>query len=491
MARHSRRLVVVNPMEHPMDSPTEKVPLPGRMLLLGFGALGQGVLPLLFRHLDLRPTQVVACAPDPSGRALAVEYGIGFEVAALTRDNYGDFLSARLAPGDFLVNLSVDVSSVALIAFCQQHGVLYIDTCIEPWADAYVDAARSVAERSNYALREAALALNANSGQRRGPTAVLTHGANPGLVSHLVKQALMDIARDHELKVAPPESRGDWAALARRLGIQAIHIAERDTQQAEPRRVAGEFVNTWSVDGFAGEGRQPSELGWGSHERHFPADAHRHTGGCGAAIYLERPGFATQLRSWTPSHGAMHAFLVTHGESISIADYLTIGPPESPQYRPTVCYAYHPCDDALLSIQELAGRNWVMPTRKRVVKDEIVSGFDELGVLLMGHGSGAYWYGSRLGIDEVRRLCPHNSATTLQVAVSVVAAIAWALRNPAQGIVDPEALPYDFVLAFARPYLGEMLGVYSQWTPLQGRGLLFPEDTDTRDSWQFKNFRVA
>ncbi len=40
-------------------------------------------------------------------------------VQPLTRDNYRDVLAPLLRAGDFLLNLSVDVSSVALIAFCQ------------------------------------------------------------------------------------------------------------------------------------------------------------------------------------------------------------------------------------------------------------------------------------------------------------------------------------------------------------------------------------
>jgi homospermidine synthase len=39
-----------------------------------------------------------------------------------------------------------------------------------------------LSERSNYKLREEALSLRQKLGQ--GPIAVLSHGANPGLVSH-------------------------------------------------------------------------------------------------------------------------------------------------------------------------------------------------------------------------------------------------------------------------------------------------------------------
>ncbi len=238
-------------------------------------------------------------------------------------------------------------------------------------------------------------------------------------------------------------------------------------------------------------GRQPAELGWGSHERHWPEDAARHSAGSQAAIYLNRPGAATRVGSWTPLAGPQHAFLITHAESISIADYFTLGDGEHPEYRPTVHYAYHPCDDAVLSLHELAARNWHLQPRERVLKDEIGSGIDELGVLLMGHARGAYWYGSLLSIAQARALCPHNSATSLQVTAAAMAGVVWAMQNPARGVIEPDQMPFEEILALCRPYLGDVLGVYTDWTPLAGRGWLFEEDLDRDDPWQFKNFRVS
>jgi homospermidine synthase len=57
-----------------------------------------------------------------------------------------------------------------------------------------------------------------------------------------------------------------------------IHIAERDTQVSDRPKLPGEFVNTWSVDGFYEEGVAPAEKGWGTHERALPALAHTHEG---------------------------------------------------------------------------------------------------------------------------------------------------------------------------------------------------------------------
>ncbi len=459
----------------------------GRIVMVGFSSIGQGTLPLLLRHIEMKPEQIVIVTGDEIGRRVAAEYGVAFHATPLTPANYRTLLEPRLGQGDILINCSVDVSSIALIGLCQARGALYIDTCIEPWAGGYTDPSAPPDARTNYAMREAALAL-----KRPGrPTAVITHGANPGMISHLLKEALLNIARDTGRPADVPRERAGWAQLAHELNIRTIHIAERDTQVAEPRKAPGEFLNTWSVEGFVGEGCQPSELGWGSHERHFPADARRHAAGCKSAIYLARPGASTRVRTWTPLAGPIQGFLITHSESISLADYLSIGEGDAPAYRPTVHYAYHPSDDTVQSVHELAGRNWVLQASQRLVKDEIVAGLDELGVLLMGHEKGAYWYGSRLSIEEARRLAPHNSATSLQVTAPVVAGVIWALKNPDRGVIEPEEMDHAGIMDFIRPYLGTVVGEYTDWTPLRGRGRLFEEDLDHDDPWQFKNFRIV
>ena len=462
----------------------------GRMLIVGFGSIGQGVLPLLFRHVDIKPEQIEIVTAEEKGIEEARKYGVTFTIDPLSRTNYRQIVSQRLKKGDFLLNLSVDVASVVLIELCQEIGALYLDTVIEPWAGGYTDPNLSPSQRSNYAQREEAMALKRK--YAGGPTAVITHGANPGLVSHFVKQALLNIAEAVGKPVATPKDKAGWSTLAADLGMKVVHIAERDTQVAATPKRPGEFVNTWSIDGFVSEGSQPAELGWGSHERHFPADGRRHDFGGDSAIYLMRPGASTRVRTWTPLEGPFHGFLITHGESISISDYYTVKDASGAvTFRPTVHYAYHPCDDAVLSVHELGGKNWIQQSEQRLIVDEITDGIDELGVLLMGHGKGAYWFGSVLSIHEARRLVPYNNATSLQVCVAVLAGVIWAMENPDRWIVEPDEMDHDRILEISVPYLGDMVGKFSDWTPLQDRERLFPEDVDRDDPWQFKNFRVV
>ncbi len=338
-------------------------------------------------------------------------------------------------------------------------------------------------------MREEALALR-NSGQHQ-PTAVLTHGANPGLVSHFVKQALVNIAADLKLDTGSLATREDWAALAQKLDVRVIHVAERDTQVSSIPKEPNEFVNTWSVDGFVSEGSQPAELGWGSHERNFPRDGKRFE------FRRRRRDLPDAAR-----RGHARAQLGAAGRPVPrLPDHARRGdldrrlphrahdPAEI--YRPSVHYAYHPSDNAVLSVHEFAGRNYLMQDRKRIMMDDITTGIDELGVLLAGHKKNAYWYGSQLSIEAARKLAPHNSATTLQVTVAVLAGMVWAMENPNRGVVEPDEMDYRRCLEICLPYLGPVVGQYTDWTPLSDRERLFPEDLDKSDPWQFKNVRVS
>jgi len=471
-----------------MASEQPYIDFPGRLVFVGFGSIGQGVLPLVLRHIGVVPERITIVTADGAGAAEAARYGIKVVQEPLTRENYRRVLAPLLGRGDFMLNVSVDVSSIALIKYCWEKGAMYLDTCIEPWPGGYTDPSLPAARRTNYALREEALGLR--PGNARAPTAVLTHGANPGLVSHLVKQALLNVAADTGIDAGPARTRADWGDLARRLGIKVVHIAERDTQVSRLPKVPGEFVNTWSVEGFVSEGSQPAELGWGTHERNFPRDGKRHDGGSQCAIYLMQPGAATRVRTWTPLAGHFHGFCITHGESISMADYFSVRDGSQVVYRPTVHYAYHPCDAAVLSVHELAGRNFILQERKRILMDDIEQGTDELGVLLAGHKRNAYWYGSQLTIEQARALVPYNSATSLQVTIACLAGMVWAMENPNCGVVEPDEMDYRRILEICMPYLGKVVGEYTDWTPLSDRERLFPEDIDKSDPWQFKNVRV-
>ncbi|MCS6947429.1 MAG: saccharopine dehydrogenase NADP-binding domain-containing protein, partial [Steroidobacteraceae bacterium] len=95
---------------------------PGRLLFIGFGSIGQGALPLVLRHIGIPRERITIVTADERGKAAADEYGIKFIVERLTRENFRRVLDPLIGRGDFVMNVSVDVSSVALIKLCWEKG---------------------------------------------------------------------------------------------------------------------------------------------------------------------------------------------------------------------------------------------------------------------------------------------------------------------------------------------------------------------------------
>jgi homospermidine synthase len=337
-----------------------------------------------------------------------------------------------------------------------------------------------------------------------GATAVLEHGANPGLISHFTKKGLIDIGNrliaDKKVKGKDAEtirqliSDQTFNELSRKLGVKVIHCSERDTQiSAKPKEV-DEFVNTWSVEGFREEGTTTAEMGWGTHEKELPPLAYEHKDGPKNQICLARMGMNTWVTSWVPNY-KVRGMVVRHGEAFTISDKLTVWKNGKAVYRPTVHYAYCPCDAATVSLEELRGDDYKLQPKFRIMTDEIIKGEDTLGALIMGHPYNSWWTGTKLDIHESRELVPHQNATTMQVAISVVAATMWMIENPDRGVLVPDDLPHEYILKISKPYLGKMLSIPSDWTPLKHYTNAFHGHNnpavDRKDPWQFKNFLIT
>jgi homospermidine synthase len=503
-----------------MTHTTKLAPFTGRILMLGCGSVGQCTLPLILRHIDMPADRITVVDFEDVRSKIdeSVRAGVALKRQRLTEENYQTMLPELVGPGDVIVDLSWNVETLDMLRWCGEHDVRFINTSVEEW-DPYSDIEnKSPYERSLYSRQMRIRLLKAELASEGRPraTAIIDHGANPGLVNHFTKRALLEIAGQmvergipaatgvttsaFEKLVADAEAftDGAFSRLSCATGTKVIHISERDTQFSNVPKAVDEFVNTWSIDGLYEVGTAPAEMGWGTHERRLPRNAHTPIGGPGNQIFLAQPGVRTFVHSWVPSSGPIIGMVVRHAESFTISDHLTVWE-ESIEghratYRPTVHYAYMPCDNALLSLHELMMRNYQLQPKLRIMSDEITGGIDELGVLLMGHGLNAYWTGSQLDIHETRRLVPGQNATTLQVAASVIGGLVWMIRNPAKGILVPDELPYKEILDVAGAYLGPCPSVQTDWTPLKSRSRLFskwgtpavPDD----DLWQFASFAV-
>lgn len=468
-----------------------------RVLVLGAGSVSQCVLPLLIEHLvDAKQITIADMRDNRSRVADAITAGATYVQDQLTRENMDQFLSKYLSAGDFLLDLAWNIDANEIIEWAHDHGVIYLNTSIEEWDPYSAGSTRNPTERTLY-WRHMKLRKLTDTWGGKGPTAIVEHGANPGLVSHLTKKALFDIAtraiKDGKAAAGVSEALAaeNFPVLAQKLGVKVIHIAERDTQIADKPKLLNEFVNTWSVEGFYEEGIAPAELGWGTHEKTLPVNAYEHPTGPKNQICIAQPGATTWVRSWVPKMETT-GMVIRHGEAFTISDHLTVWDGDKAVYRPTVHYAYCPADAAIASMRELEMRQWNLTENQRIMNEEIIDGDDRLGVLLMGHAYKSWWTGSLLNIHDSRRLVPKQSATTVQVASAVYAAVAWAMANPNAGYRVPDDLPWREVLAFAEKYWGGFYSEAADWDPLMHRNDLFKgwnnRKYDESDPWQFSNF---
>jgi homospermidine synthase len=468
----------------------KKVSFHGRILVLGAGGVSRCTLPLVLKHLDMPAENITVMdmMDAREGIADSMKQGVKFVQEKIEKDSMGKQLSAHVGKGDMIIDLAWNIGATDILQWCHDNDVLYINTSVELW-DPYTDAHKKDAIDRTLYPRHMAIREMTSKWNKKGATAILEHGANPGLVSHFTKMALTDIATEF-LRDKPDDPRRTeieqalathtFNRLSQLLGVKVIHISEIDTQVSSIPHDPNVFANTWSVEGFREEGIAPSEMGWGTHEKTLPVDGKEHVDGPKNQICLERFGIDTYVRSRVPSR-EITGMVVRHGESFTMSDYLTVWDKDKAIYRPTVHYAYCPSIEAWESLSDMKAANYTLQDSWRIMGDDITSGEDELGVLLMGHDYESWWTGTVLSIEETRALVPHQNATTLQVAASVIAAVTWMICHPEEGVLVPDQLPHEEIMAVASPYLGKIPSMKLNWTPT-GK----PATGD--DTWQFGNF---
>ncbi len=474
-----------------------------KVLFVGYGAVAECTLPILFRHIKVPAKNVTIMDFENRTEKLKpwTKKGVRFVRDRVTEANMGQLLKKYVGQGDILIDLAWNIDALEILQWCRDNGVMYINTSTELW-DPYKTGSHPT-EKTLY-WRHMNLRRMLKKWKTKGATAVIEHGANPGLISHFVKQGLLDIGKkliaDKKVKgaaakkIAKLSEAGSFNELAQALGVKVIHCSERDTQITDKPKQVDEFVNTWSIEGFREEGTTTSELGWGTHEKTLPKYAYQHKEGPKNQICIARMGINTWVRSYVPGWD-IQGMVVRHGEAFTISDKLTVWKNGKAVYRPTMHYAYCPCDEAISSLHEMRGYNYKLNVNQRIMNDEITSGADVLGALIMGHPYKSWWVGSDLSIEESRRLVPHQNATTMQVAISVTAALMWMIKNPMESVRVADDLPHDFILKVSKPYLGKWISKPYDWTPLKNRDTTFDKfakpDLDPKDPWQFKNFLIS
>ena len=472
-----------------------------KVLIIGYGSVSKCTLPILLKHAKIpyKNITIIDFADKRKELRPWISKGISYFQEKITPINIAQVLSSHVSAGGLIIDLAWNIACVDILTWCHDNKVLYVNTSVEEW-DPYANIHNKSPFKKSLYYRQMTL-RDLVSKWNSSTTSVVDHGANPGLISHWARQGLVDIAkRAIKDKTTPRKDAKSlerllqdrkFANLAMELGVKVIHCSERDTQITNKPKEVDEFVGTWSIEGLREEGISPAEMGWGTHEKSSFLHINLPPYGPKNQVFLSQMGMNTWVRSWVP-YCEIIGMVIRHGEAFSISDRLTVWKNGKAVYRPTVNYAYMPCDETITSLQELRARNYELQPKQRIMNDEIARGEDILGALIMGHKYNSWWTGSVLSIEESRRLIPHQNATTTQVAIGVVSAVMWMIENPQKGLCLPDDLPYDYVLKIAKPYLGKSVSEASDWTPLKNYRIFFKENPhaylDKKNTWCFNNF---
>ena len=472
-----------------------------KILIIGYGAVSRCTLPILLRHIraPYKNITIIDFVDVRKDLKRYTDKGIKYVQVRITPLNMAKELAKHVSAGGLLIDLAWNIGCTDILNWCHDNKVLYVNTSVEEW-DPYADIHNKTPLQKSLYYRQMQI-RTMTAKWNHSTTAVLDHGANPGLISHFAKKGIVDIALKMLKDKAVPKKQKrvldklldekKYNNLAMEEGIKVLHCSERDTQITNRPKEVDEFVGTWSIEGLREEGIAPSEMGWGTHEKELPAHAHVPPYGPRNQIFLSQMGMNTWVRSWIPNQEIV-GMVIRHGEAFGISDSLTVRKNGRAVYRPTVHYAYMTCHETISSLHELRCRNYELQPKLRIMTDEITSGEDILGALLMGHRYNSWWTGSILSIEESRRLVPHQNATTMQVAIGVVSALMWMIEHPNKGVCIPDDLPYDYILNIAKPYLGAVVSKPSDWTPATNYQVFFKENPnaylDTKNLWCFQNF---
>lgn len=461
------------------------IPFAGRIFIFGYGMVGKSFVRLLKNEVifEMKNLFVIDMALDDRDEFIK-EGGFkdNYYVHHVTKDNHISIYEKYLREGDALLDFSEKTSNNDTLTWCLENGVFYLSTSASSWPED--DASISAYDQF------VSLIERERKYQKGYPTAVVEIGCNPGLVSLFAKKALRKMAQMVDTKLFSEEAltllheyqrKGQSNLLAQALAIDTIIISDYDTLS-----VNGEMNNddtlysTWSPSGLYDEAVAHVEFRLGTDfDINKIQDKVKIYHANDGYIKLNLKGIDTLEKTYSP-HGYFEGHLITHEETMSLASYLSVLDEEGLSlYRPTVYFSYRPNELAVQALAKVKQSAYQKPKAFKKLDETLVSGGEYVGVIIHSKTHGAYYYGSGLELDVLKRDYPKETPTIIQVTATAISAFKWMLKNPNLGLVLPEKLPEDEILKDAQKYLKQydFHMIKESIIPLQG---LLDKSTDDK-----------
>ena len=461
-----------------------------KMFILGFGAIGKPILFMILKLININPNNITVIHKEKLTfeKEEFINKGVKFINSNITDKNYKLILDT-VNKGDIIIDCAYDISTIDILNFCESRNCNFINSCINDWDYDIID------DPIKYSMKyknDKIIELN-NTMLNKKFNAIISMGCNPGNVSIWVKLGLEKINKKYNYKYK------SYAELARMLGVQVIHISERDTQKSSLPKKTGEYCNTWSTDGecFIEESLGCVEASWGTHETKIPENTLVLDNNY---ILINKMGIFTKAQSIIPIYGRYIGNIVRHDESHTIGKALEIIENNQIIYKPSVYYVYHPCDSAKISIDEVIEKDLYYQDKYRLLTNEIISGRDILGLTFFLENKEVYWIGSLLTIDEAREIFEYKfnkyiNATNVQVMIGYLSGIIHIIDllkdNKYNGIMIPDDLPHEKIFKISKPFLGDFIFKQINDFKLIKYTHKFTDQHMYTNEWKFENFIIS
>jgi len=464
-----------------------------KIYLIGFGAIGKALLYILLKILDINKKNITIFEYDKTKTSFDPDIKLTY--TKFTKNNYKELLK-HLSKDDIIIDCAYEICTADIIELCNNVGAKHINSCIQEWTGERTlsDKHIGVVNKNNELKNK----------DKFNYSCLASMGCNPGNVSLWTKIGLHKIAKEKGIKYDDMS----YGELAHKLGVQTIHISERDTQTTPKVKNINEYCNTWAGDGvsFIEEAFNSCELSVGTHESiYINTTAYQvnklvnipdilcnldnktnslqknwYGNMINGYLTLDKKGAYVFAQSYLPYYGRYIGNIICHDEAYTIGNSLTLYEDDKIKYKPSVYYVYHPVNEAFMSIHEVKERN-KLQDNCRLLTSEITSGNDILGLTFYLEDKSVYWIGSLLDINESRVIFNNEcdsfiNATICQVVGGYLSGILYLIKQKEySGLIFPDDLPHIECMKIILPFLGDFI---------------FTKCKFTLDDWTLKSFII-
>jgi homospermidine synthase len=445
-----------------------------KIVILGLGAIGTLLVNLITDIIDINNKNIIVIDKNESMfekiKDIEVVKIIDFVLPSTINKIFIDKLNLKI--NDLIIDSSFEIDTLEMYKFCHKHGISYINSAVEDWPDGI----SRIDNYDTYADRIEMIEKYNTSIPIKNTNFIIGLGCNPGNVNLWILYALDKINKKY-YKIQ--EDRPNY--LAQKMGLNTIHISEKDSQITKKPKKINEYLNTWASNknSWYDEAFSYVEVSWGSHEKTLPKFMIKQTDN--KQIIINKNGCCYFARTFVPSTPKMMGMMIRHEECYTIAKYLSTN-----NYQPSCYYIYNPNDSSKASIYEVLEKDYKYQDEQRLMTDDIIDGDDEVGATLFFEDGNVFWVGSILSIKESRELFDNKldrfiNATLLQVVAGYLGGLIHLIKlineNKYQGLILPENIPYKEYLEITKPFLG-IFGIFKvNW-----------QSKYKHNKWQFNEF---